>query len=99
MRIELSREPRNEELIAKIAQTKGNAEAIKALWTRAEYSQVDVLDSLFYACEDGLIPMKIDEERLAEWLEDNLYDWFSAEIGDWIKDESRVSSRNEERGN
>lgn len=92
MRIEISREPRNEELIAKIAQTKGNAEAIEALWRRAEYSQVDVLDNLFYACEDGLITMKIDEDHLAERLEDNLYDWFSQELGNWVKDESSVSS-------
>ena len=92
MRIELSREPRNEELIAKIAQTKGNAEAIEALWRRAEYSKVDVLDNLFYACEDGLITMKIDEDHLAERLEDNLYDWFSQELGNWVKDESSVSS-------
>ena len=99
MRIELSREPRNEELIAKIAQTKGNTEAIEALWRRAEYSQVDVLDSLLYACEDGLIAMKIDEDHLAERLEDNLYDWFSQELGNWVKDESGPSSIDEEREN
>ena len=99
MRIKLFREPRNEELIAKIAQTKGNAEAIKALWTRAEYSQVDVLDSLFYACGDGLITMKIDEDHLAEWLEENLYDWLPEYLTDWVKDESNTSSCGKERGN
>ena len=99
MRINLFREPRNEELIAKIAQTKGNAEAIEALWARAEYSQVDVLDSLFYARGDGLITMKIDEDHLAEWLEDNLYDWFSEYLTDWVKDESNTSSCDEEREN
>lgn len=99
MRIELSREPRNEELIAKIAQTKGNVEAIEALWRRAEYSQVDVLDSLLYACEDGLITMKIDEDHLAERLEDNLYDWFSEKFGDWAQDESSPSSFDEESEN
>lgn len=99
MRIKLFREPRNEELIAKIAQTKGNVEAIEALWRRAEYSQVDVLDSLFYACEDGLIRMEIDENHLAEDLEDNLYDWFSQELGNWVKDESSPSSFDEESEN
>ena len=99
MRVELFRGPRNEELIAKIAQTKGNAEAIEALWSQGKYSQTVVLDNLFYACEDGLITMDITDYHLIEWLEEELYKWLPEYLSDWVKDESNTSSRGKEREN
>lgn len=99
MHVKLFREPRNEELIAKIAQTKGNAEAIEALWSQGKYSQVVVLDSLFYASEDSLITMEMDEDHLRESLENTLYEWFCEELRDWVKEESNTSSCGKEREN
>jgi len=68
MKVKMIPGPRNEELIEKVAQTQGNAEAIEVLWNNEGYSPSAVLDSLFYAANDERLKMKIREDHLEQWL-------------------------------
>ena len=88
MHVKLFREPRTEELIEKVAQTQGNAEAIDSLWSNEGYSPSAVLDSLFYAANDERLKLKIHEDHLEQWLYDELYDWLPEYLNDWVMDES-----------
>ena len=88
MKVKLVPGPRNEELIEKVTHTKGNAEAIDALWSNEGYSPSAVLDSLFYAANDERLKLKIREDQLEEWLYDELYDWLPESLNDWVMDES-----------
>lgn len=99
MRVSLCRWPRNEELIEKVARTKGNPEAIKELWEEQGYSQTHVFDSLFYAHEAGLITMTVQEKNLEEWLDEELFKWLPEYLEYWVKDETSFSSRDGKRRN
>lgn len=88
MYVRLFRESRNEELIKKIVETKGNHEKFNALWENRVYPQAEVLDSLLYAAEDGLITLNVREHHLAEWLDEELYQWVPEHFSDWVKDTS-----------
>ena len=90
MKVKLIPGPRNEELIEKVAQTQGNAEAIESLWNNEDYSPSAVLDSLFYAANDERLKLKIHEDQLEEWLYDELYDWLPESLNDWVMDESNA---------
>lgn len=88
MYIQVVRGPRNEELIRKIAQTKGNYDAFDALWENTEYRKGNVLENLLYAAEDGLIMMDVRENHLEEWLWEELERWVPEYFPCWVKDMS-----------
>ena len=90
MKVKVIPGPRNEELIEKVAQTQGNAEAIGSLWNNEDYSPSAVLDSLFYAANDERLKLKIREDHLEQWLYDELYDWLPEYLNDWVMDESNA---------
>ena len=99
MYIQIVREPRNEELIGKVAQTKGNYEAFDALWDNREYSKEAVLESLLYAAEDGLIAMDVRDRHLVEWLYEDLCEWVPEYFPYWVEDISGTETTDFESKN